>query len=163
MTRNCRSHATRSHDLMSKHSNHCGLGLDVSAHGESTIGNLSKDYPIRDPSWTEGSTTLIDDETTSSPSVYETRTPAFTHFDFGARESTYHPYDAGPTVTGDVEPDQLSASRYENTDYEGDEGHPLPGAVQLSLSFRSPAQGIATLRYEGSDSDCPSSHQTSSD
>ena len=168
MTRNCRSHATRSHELASKHSIQGGLGLGVPGHSTSAIGNLSKDSPIRDPAWTEGSTTFIEDGSTSSPSVYEPRTPASTQ----SRESPLYACDAGPIYLGDAEPDQLSATHYENTDYEVDKGHPLQGAAQLSITSVytapcrgatcSPAQGLACLRDEASDSDCPSSHQTSS-
>ena len=139
MTRNCRGHATRSRDLVSKHYIQYGLGLIVSGHSTSATGESSKDSPVRDPSRTEGSTTSIEDGSTSCPSLYELRTPASTQ----SRESSLYAHYAGPIYVCDAEPDQLDDPHHENTDSEADKGHSLQGAAQLSIAddYKAPCQG----------------------
>ena len=139
MTRNCRGHATRSRDLVSKHYIQDGLGFIVSGHSTSATGELSKDSPVRDPSRTEGSTTPIEDGSTSCPSVYELRTPASTQ----TRESSLAAHYAGPIYVCDAEPDQLDGPHYENTDCVAKKGHPLQGALQCSIDddYKAPCQG----------------------
>ena len=145
MTRNCRSHANRSHDSISKHSTYCGLGLDVPDLGASAIENSSKDFPIRDVSWTEGSTTLVDEETTSSPSVYESRTPASTQM----RKSSFYTREVGPTFMGDVEPDQLSATHYGNIYHDDVKGTSLAGSRSAYYAIPLPGTWPRTLARRG--------------